>query len=127
MLYRKPTWSERATANRPSLVRFAGFILDLDACTSLAREIRRGDPPRHAASSRYLRAFAARPGRVVRQDALLDALRQPAIFPGDPAASSRRSGRATAPARSKPTPRNRDSSSPIPGEGYRFDGLAEDC
>ena len=57
-----------------SLVRFAGFVLDLDAFM-LARESGEAIPLTRGEFA-LLRAFVARPGRVVSRDTLLD---QPAL------------------------------------------------
>ena len=65
----------------PSLLRFAGFILDLGACT-LVREtgeavaLTRGE-------FALLRVFVTRPGKVLSRDALLDALANRRLEPFD--------------------------------------------
>jgi DNA-binding response OmpR family regulator len=52
-------------------VRFAGLVLNLDACT-LARDS--GDPiPLTRGEFALLRMFVTRPGRVISRDTLLDA------------------------------------------------------
>jgi adenylate cyclase len=103
----------------PSLLRFAGFILDLDACT-LVREtgeavaLTRGE-------FALLRVFVTRPGRVLSRDAVLDALANRRFEPFD-----RSIDVMVGKLRRKIEP---DSKQPrlivtVPGEGYRFDGLA---
>ena len=65
----------------PSLLRFAGFVLDLDACT-LVREtgevlaLTRGE-------FALLRVFVTRPGRVLSRDTLLEALASRRFEPFD--------------------------------------------
>jgi two-component system torCAD operon response regulator TorR len=104
----------------PSLLRFAGFILDLDACT-LVREtgevlaLTRGE-------FALLRVFVTRPGRVLSRDALLDALASRRFEPFDRSVDV-----MVGKLRRKIEP---DSKLPrlivtVPGEGYRFDGLAK--
>jgi TolB-like protein/DNA-binding winged helix-turn-helix (wHTH) protein len=104
----------------PSLLRFAGFILDLGACT-LVREtgeavaLTRGE-------FALLRVFVTRPGRVLSRDALLDALVNRRFEPFDRSVDV-----MVAKLRRKIEP---DSKQPrlivtVPGEGYRFDGLAK--
>ena len=104
----------------PSLLRFAGFILDLDAST-LVREtgeavaLTRGE-------FALLRAFVARPGRVLSRDALLDALANRRFEPFDRSVDV-----MVGKLRRKIEP---DLKQPqlivtVPGEGYRFDGLAK--
>ena len=104
----------------PSLLRFAGFILDLDART-LVREtgeavaLTRGE-------FALLRVFVTRPGRVLSRDALLDALANRRFEPFD-----RSIDVMVGKLRRKIEP---DSKQPrlivtVPGEGYRFDGLAK--
>jgi adenylate cyclase len=104
----------------PSLLRFAGFILDLDALT-LVREtgeavaLTRGE-------FALLRVFVTKPGRVLSRDALLDALANRRFEPFD-----RSIDVMVGKLRRKIEP---DSKQPrlivtVPGEGYRFDGLAK--
>ena len=104
----------------PSRLRFAGFILDLDAL-ALVREtgeavaLTRGE-------FALLRAFVTRPGRVLSRDALLDALANRRFEPFD-----RSIDVMVGKLRRKIEP---DSKQPrlivtVPGEGYRFDGLAK--
>ena len=103
----------------PSLLRFAEFILDLDART-LVREtgeavaLTRGE-------FALLRVFVTRPGRVLSRDAVLDALANRRFEPFD-----RSIDVMVGKLRRKIEP---DSKQPrlivtVPGEGYRFDGLA---
>jgi adenylate cyclase len=104
----------------PSRLRFAGFILDLDACT-LVREageavaLTRGE-------FALLRVFVARPGRVLSRDAVLDALTNRRFEPFDRSVDV-----MVGKLRRKI---ELDSKQPrlivtVPGEGYRFDGLAK--
>ena len=104
----------------PSLLRFAGFILDLDACT-LVREtgeavtLTRGE-------FALLRVFVARPGRVLSRDALLNALANRRFESFDRSVDV-----MVGKLRRKIEP---DAKQPrlivtVPGEGYRFDGLAK--
>jgi TolB-like protein len=99
-------------------LRFASFVLDLDACT-LARDsgetiaLTRGE-------FALLRMFVGRPGRVISRDALLDAFADRRFEPFNRSVDIligklRRKIEA-------------DPKSPrlivtVPGEGYRFDGL----
>ena len=103
-----------------SRLRFAGFILDLDACT-LVREageavaLTRGE-------FALLRVFVARPGRVLSRDAVLDALTNRRFEPFDRSVDV-----MVGKLRRKI---ELDSKQPrlivtVPGEGYRFDGLAK--
>ena len=103
----------------PSPLRFGGFILDLDAST-LVREtgeavaLTRGE-------FALLRVFVTRPGKVLSRDALLDALANRRFEPFDRSVDV-----MVGKLRRKIEP---DSKQPrliitVPGEGYRFDGLA---
>ncbi len=101
-------------------MRFAGLILDLDACT-LAREL--GET---IALTRgefvLLRAFVSRPGRVLSRDALLDATFHRQFEPFDRSVDVL-VGRLRRKIESDPKePRLIVT---VPGEGYRFDGLAK--
>jgi DNA-binding response OmpR family regulator len=74
-----------APREAPSLLRFGGFILDLDAHTLVrdtgeAVALTRGE-------FALLRAFVARPGRVLTRDTLLDALASRQFEPFDPAST----------------------------------------
>jgi TolB-like protein/DNA-binding winged helix-turn-helix (wHTH) protein len=108
-------WLESA-----SLVRFAGLVLDLDACM-LAREsgevvsLTRGE---FAA----LRMFVSRPRRVVSRDSLLDAFANRRFEPFDRSVDVligklRR--------KIESDPRRPRLIVTVPGEGYRFDGLTQ--
>jgi adenylate cyclase len=103
-----------------SLLRFAGFILDLDARTLV------GETGEAVALTRgefaLLRVFVTRPGRVLSRDALLDALANRRFEPFDRSVDV-----MVGKLRRKIEP---DSKQPrlivtVPGEGYRFDGLAK--
>jgi DNA-binding winged helix-turn-helix (wHTH) protein len=102
----------------PSLVRFAGLVLDLDACM-LAREsgeaisLTRGE-------SAVLKMFVARPGRVISRDSLLNAFADRRFEPFDRSVDVlvgklRR--------KIEPDPKRPRLIVTVPGEGYRFDGL----
>ena len=86
-------------------LRFAGLVLDLDACM-LAREFRRGGPS-DARRVCLLRMFVSRPGRVLSRDALLDAFAN-GVLSRSTAASTCWSGSCAA--RSSPIQKNRASS-----------------
>jgi adenylate cyclase len=104
----------------PSLLRFAGFILDLGACTLVcetgeAVALTRGE-------FALLRVFVTRPGRVLSRDALLDVLANRRFEPFDRSVDV-----MVGKLRRKI---ELDSKQPrlivtVPGEGYRFDGLAK--
>jgi TolB-like protein/DNA-binding winged helix-turn-helix (wHTH) protein len=103
-----------------SPVRFAGLVLDLDACT-LARESGE-EIPLTRGELALLRVFVTRPGRVISRDTLLDALANRRFEPFDRSVDVL-VGRL----RRKIEP---DLKEPrlivtVPGEGYRFDGLAK--
>ena len=104
----------------PSLLRFAGFILDLNART-LEREtgeavaLTRGE-------FALLLVFVTKPGKVLSRDVLLDALASRRFEPFDRSVDV-----MVGKLRRKIEP---DSKQPrfiitVPGEGYRFDGLAK--
>jgi class 3 adenylate cyclase/predicted ATPase len=99
-------------------LRFAGLVLDLDACT-LAREsgeaiaLTRGERA-------LLRMFVARPGRVISRDSLLDSFANRRFEPFDRSVDVlvgklRRKIEAD--------PKKPRLIVTVPGEGYRFDGL----
>jgi adenylate cyclase len=104
----------------PSILRFAGFILDLDA-RALVDETGEAvalTPGEFA----LLRVFVTRPGRVLSRDALLNALGNRRFEPFDRSVDV-----MVGKLRRKIEP---DSKQPrlivtVPGEGYRFDGLAK--
>ena len=104
----------------PSLLRFANFILDLDACT-LARE-----PGEAVALTRgefaLLRVFVTRPGRVLSRDAVLDALASRRFEPFDRSVDVM-VGKLRR--KIEPDPKQPRLIVTVPGEGYRFDGLAK--
>jgi class 3 adenylate cyclase/predicted ATPase len=99
-------------------LRFAGLILDLDACM-LARES--GDAIQLTRGEfAVLRTFVARPGRVISRDALLDAFADRRFEPFDRSVDVlvgklRR--------KIEPDPKMPRLIVTVPGEGYRFDGL----
>ena len=99
-------------------MRFAGFVLRLDACT-LARDS--GDAiPLTRGEFALLKMFVTRPGRVIRRDTLLDALTGRRFEPYDRSVDVlvgklRR--------KIEPNPKQPRLIVTVPGEGYRFDGL----
>src|SRR3984957_4023336 len=104
----------------PSLLRFADFILDLDART-LVRET--GEAVALARGGfAVLRAFVPRAGRALSRDALLDALASRRFEPFD-----RTVDVMVGKLRRKiePDPKQPRLIVTVPGEGYRFDGLAK--
>ena len=101
-------------------MRFAGLILDLDACT-LAREPGKTIALTHGEFA-LLRVFVSRPGRALSRDMLLDATFHRQFEPFD------RSvvvlvGRLRR--KIEPDPKEPRLIVTVPGEGYRFDGLAK--
>src|ERR1700727_3059886 len=106
-------WLESA-----SLVRFAGLVLDLDACM-LARESGEAISLTRAEFA-VLRMFVARPRRVVSRDSLLCAFANRRFEPFDRSVDVligklRRKIEAD--------PKEPRLIVTVPGEGYRFDGL----
>jgi adenylate cyclase len=103
-----------------SPVRFAGLVLDLDART-LAREsgeaiaLTRGE-------FALLRVFVTRPGRAISRDTLLDALANRRFEPFDRSVDVL-VGRLRR--KIEPEPKEPRLIVTVPGEGYRFDGLAK--
>jgi TolB-like protein/DNA-binding winged helix-turn-helix (wHTH) protein len=101
-------------------VRFAGLILDLDACT-LARESGKTIALTHGEFA-LLRVFVSRPGRALSRDMLLDATFHRQFEPFDRSVDVL-VGRLRRKIESDPKePRLIVT---VPGEGYRFDGLAK--
>ena len=101
-------------------VRFAGLVLNLDACL-LARESGEAIPLTHGEFA-LLRMFVTRPGRVISRDALLDAFANRRFEPFDRSVDVlvgklRR--------RIEPDPKQPRLIVTVPGEGYRFDGLTQ--
>ena len=99
-------------------LRFAGLVLDLDACT-LARESGEAIPLTRGELA-LLRMFVARPGRVINRGALLDAFANRRFEPFDRSVDVlvgklRRKIEAN--------PNEPRLIVTVPGEGYRFDGL----
>jgi TolB-like protein/DNA-binding winged helix-turn-helix (wHTH) protein len=103
-----------------SVVRFAGFVLNFDACL-LARES--GDP---IALTRgefaVLRMFVTRPGRVISRDSLLDAFTDRRFEPFDRSIDVL-VGRLRK--KIEADPKQPRLIVTVPGEGYRFDGLTQ--
>ncbi len=103
-------------ANPP--LRFAAFVLDLDACM-LARESGEAIPLTRGEFA-LLRMFVARPGRVISRDALLDAFAKRRFESFDRSVDVligklRR--------KIETDPKHPRLIVTVPGEGYRFDGL----
>jgi DNA-binding winged helix-turn-helix (wHTH) protein len=103
-----------------SLVRFAGLVIDLDA-SMLARESGEAIPLTRGEFA-LLRAFVARPGRVVSRDTLLDALTKRRFEPFDRSVDVL-VGRLRR--KIEPNPKQPCVIVTVPGEGYRFDGLTK--
>jgi adenylate cyclase len=101
-------------------VRFAGLVLDLDACT-LARESGEAIPLTRGEFT-LLRVFVTRPGRVVSRDTLLDALANRRFEPFDRSVDVL-IGRLRR--KIEPDPKEPRLIVTVPGEGYRFDGLTK--
>ena len=103
-----------------SLVRFAGLILDLDACMLATRRSGEAIPLPTASSGALHRAFVTRrnPGRVVSRDTLLDALASRRFEPFDRSVDVL-IGRLRR--KIEPDPKEPRLIVTVPGEGYRFD------
>ena len=116
-------WEQPSEA--PSLLRFAGFILDLDASTPSPRSWAMTSGAGTWWRVRAACAFSS-PGRVAsasRDMPLLDALRQPPA--SSPSTAASMSWSAGCGARSSPIDKQPRLIVTVPGEGYRFDGLAK--
>jgi pimeloyl-ACP methyl ester carboxylesterase/DNA-binding winged helix-turn-helix (wHTH) protein len=101
-----------------SVVRFAGLVLSLDACT-LTRDS--GDAiPLTRGEFALLRMFVARPGRVFGRDTLLDAFSNRRFEPFDRSIDVL-VGRLRK--KIEIDPKSPQLIVTVPGEGYRFDGL----
>jgi TolB-like protein/DNA-binding winged helix-turn-helix (wHTH) protein len=109
-----------AAGHEAEPLRFAGLVLDLDACT-LTREsgeaiaLTRGE-------FALLRVFVTRPGRVLSRDMVLDALGSRRFEPFDRSVDMQ-VGRLRR--KVEPDPREPRLIVTVPGEGYRFDGLTK--
>jgi adenylate cyclase len=107
------------SGKQTSRVRFAGLVFDLTACT-LARES--GEPiPLTGGELRLLRLFVSRPGRALSRDTILEAVanRPLELFDRSVDAFVGRLRRKI-----EPDPKAPRLIVTVPGEGYRFDGLA---
>ena len=103
-----------------SHVRFAGLVLNLDACV-LAHEFGEAIPLTHGEFA-VLRMFVARPGRVISRDALLDAFANRRFEPFDRSVDVL-IGKLRRKIETDPKqPRHIVT---VPGEGYRFDGSTQ--
>ncbi len=99
-------------------LRFAGLVLDLDACI-LARESGEAVPLTRGEIA-VLRMFVSRPGRVISRDTLLDAFANRHLEPFDRSVDVligklRR--------KIEPDPKQPRLIVTVPGEGYQFDAL----
>jgi TolB-like protein/DNA-binding winged helix-turn-helix (wHTH) protein len=101
-------------------MRFAGFVLDLDA-RAMARESGEAIPLTRGEFA-LLRMFVTRPGRVLSRDALLDALANRRFEPFDRSVDVL-IGRLRR--KIEPDPKEPRLIVTVPGEGYRFDGLSK--
>ena len=116
---------ERSDADAPPSgeamepVRFAGLVLDLSACT-LVRELGEAIPLTRG-EFRLLRLFVSRPGRVLSRDAILEVVANRPLELFDPSADAL-VGRLRR--KIEPDPKAPRLIATVPGEGYRFDGLA---
>jgi pimeloyl-ACP methyl ester carboxylesterase/DNA-binding winged helix-turn-helix (wHTH) protein len=101
-----------------SVVRFAGLVLDLDACV-LARDS--GDAiPLTRGEFALLRMFVTRSGRVISRDTLLDAFANRRFEPFDRSVDVL-VGRLRR--KIEADPKKPRLIVTVPGEGYRFEGL----
>jgi TolB-like protein/class 3 adenylate cyclase/Tfp pilus assembly protein PilF len=99
-------------------LRFAGLVLDLDACT-LARESGEAIPLTRSELA-HLRLFISRPGRVLSRDAVLNTVANRRLEPFDRSVDAM-VGRLRH--KIEPDPKRPSIIVTVPGEGYRFDGL----
>ncbi|MGO9359460.1 MAG: winged helix-turn-helix domain-containing protein [Xanthobacteraceae bacterium] len=100
--------------------RFAGLVLDFDACT-LARDS--GEPiPLSRGEFALLRALVSRPNRVLSRDTLLDAIASRRFESFDRSVDVL-VGRLRR--KIEPDPKEPRLIVTVPGEGYRFDGLTK--
>jgi TolB-like protein/DNA-binding winged helix-turn-helix (wHTH) protein len=103
-----------------SVVRFAGLVLNFEACL-LARES--GDPISLTRGEfAVLRVFVTRPGRVISRDTLLDAFTDRRFEPYDRSIDVL-VGRLRK--KIEADPKQPRLIVTVPGEGYRFDGLTQ--
>src|SRR5574337_1339774 len=110
---------EALPAGPISRLRFAGLILDLDAC-ALARAS--GEPiPLTRGEFALLRLFVSRPGRVLSREAILNGVADRPLEPFDRSVDVL-VGRLRR--KIEPDPKAPSLIVTVPGEGYRFDGLA---
>ena len=112
-----PGNSDDGRAANP-VMRFAGLRLDLAACT-LTRDTGEAIPLTRGEFG-LLRAFVARPGRVLSRDALLDATANRPLEPFDRSIDVL-VGRLRR--KIEPEPKDPRLIVTVPGEGYRFDGF----
>jgi TolB-like protein/DNA-binding winged helix-turn-helix (wHTH) protein len=103
-----------------SVMRFAGLVHDLDACT-LARDSGEAIPLTRGEFA-LLRMFVTRPGRVISRDTLLDAFTNRRFEPFDRSIDVM-VGRLRK--KMEADPKRPRLIVTVPGEGYRFDGLTQ--
>src|ERR1700727_1902794 len=101
-------------------VRFAGLVLNLDACM-LARDSGETIPLTRGEFA-LLRMFVTRPGRVISCDTLLDAFTNRRFEPFDRSIDVL-VGRLRR--KIEADPKRPRLIVTVPGEGYRFDGLTQ--
>jgi len=108
----------QTAGNATSVVRFAGLVFDIGACT-LVRESGEAIPLTRG-EFRLLRLFVSRSGRVLSRDAILEAVanRPLELFDRSVDALVGRLRRKI-----EPDPKLPRLIATVPGEGYRFDGL----
>jgi adenylate cyclase len=101
-----------------SAVRFAGLVLNVDAC----RLLRESGAPIALTRGEFalLRMFVSRPGRVISRDSLLDAFSDRRFEPFDRSIDVL-VGRLRK--KIEADPKQPRLIVTVPGEGYRFDGL----
>jgi TolB-like protein/DNA-binding winged helix-turn-helix (wHTH) protein len=103
-----------------SVMRFAGLVHDLDACT-LARDSGEAIPLTRGEFA-LLRMFVTRPRRVISRDTLLDAFTNRRFEPFDRSIDVL-VGRLRK--KIEADPKRPRLIVTVPGEGYRFDGLTQ--
>jgi adenylate cyclase len=112
--------SERGAQPPKGCLRFGGLSLDLDSCT-LTRESGEAIPLTRGEFA-LLRALAGRPGRVVSRETLLGTVSNRNVEPFDRSVDALISRLRRKIEADPKAPRLIVT---VPGEGYRFDGLAK--
>jgi TolB-like protein/DNA-binding winged helix-turn-helix (wHTH) protein len=114
------TDSVKPSREAASVMRFAGLVLSLDACT-LSHDC--GDAiPLTRGEFGLLRMFVTKPGRAISRDTLLDAFTNRRFEPFDRSVDVL-VGRLRR--KIEPDPKQPRLIVTVPGEGYRFDGLPQ--